>query len=93
MSARQEPYWVCACPVCKRQLRDATSQCCNGEFGKTIYCVPEDLHRGAVKALQRIERLPRKWEATPTGDRAPWAAVGSEAHKIAADYLKPPLQV
>jgi hypothetical protein len=43
---------------------------------------------GAVEALRRIERLPSKWEATPTGDRAPWAVVGSEAHKIAADCLK-----
>jgi hypothetical protein len=60
---------------------------CHGPVVAVEY-VPAGQLQGAVEALKRIERLPRKWEATPTGDRAPWAVVGSEAHKIAADYLK-----
>jgi hypothetical protein len=44
----QEPYWAWACKTCKRQLRDSLSRCC-GDYGMTIYLVPEDLHRGAVE--------------------------------------------
>jgi hypothetical protein len=55
--------------------------------------------RGAVEALEKIERLKDRWSAPlehPVGDMsdpayagaAAWAAVGSEAHKIAHDFLK-----
>lgn len=38
---RSEPYWALVCPHCKRQLRNSTSQCCHGEFGKTVYLRPD----------------------------------------------------
>lgn len=44
-------------------------------------------HRGAVEALRNIERLRAKWAAPDSGGDAAWAAVGSEAHKTASDYL------
>lgn len=43
--------------------------------------------RGAVEALENIERLRAKWDAPDSGGDDAWAAVGSEAHKIASDYL------
>jgi hypothetical protein len=43
---------------------------------------------GAVEALQRIERLRAKWDAPDSGGDQAWAAVGSEAHKIASDFLR-----
>lgn len=51
-SERQEPYWVCACKTCKRQLRDATSICC-GDYGRTIYLVPaEDVKKAERRAYE-----------------------------------------
>jgi hypothetical protein len=59
----------------------------------------EDRLYRAEDALRRIERLRDRWNAPlshPIGDMndpayagaAAWAAVGSEAHKIAMDTLK-----
>ena len=47
-----------------------------------------DALRGAVGALEKIERLRAKWDAPDSGGDQVWAAVGSEAHKIAAEYLR-----
>lgn len=41
----------------------------------------------AKDAFERIVRLRAKWEAPDVGGDQAWAAVGSEAHKIASDYL------
>jgi hypothetical protein len=54
--ARQEPYWAWACKTCRRQLIGATSRCC-GDFGQTIYLVPEAIQfeRGRYRrALEQI---------------------------------------
>jgi hypothetical protein len=44
--------------------------------------------QGAVEALERIQRLRAKWDAPDSGGDEAWAAVGSEAHKIASAFLE-----
>jgi hypothetical protein len=82
------------CPVCCPNFSElvAEHRKVAAEAAEARARSAEERGRGLREAMERIKRLQKKWDAPysripPAESNAAWAAVGSEAHRIAVDAL------
>lgn len=82
-------YWsLVECPECGHSSLDRVGNWEGCERRACGYQRVDERSEGAARALERIERLRAKWDAPDSGGDQAWAAVGSEAHKIASTFLE-----